>query len=159
MPPGIIPKNENKGDEMVDIMSTLHQYVPVVEYTEEHYIPSSQQSVLVPRAYFHPIIIGGDQLTAARGRVAKKAKLHADSPVSRLEGLIPVAEDWHTKVNLLEVSIPTLYVAFRPNQYFYHAGLCAKQCFSVIPTLGYLFDSVIWGTWNSLPITKQTEPH
>ena len=52
---------------------------------------------------FHPIIIGGDQLTASRARGAKKAKVHADSPVSRLEGLIPVAEDWHTKLNLLEV--------------------------------------------------------
>ena len=103
---GIIPKNENtcKGDEMVEIMSTLHQYVPVVEYTEQYYIPSSQQSVQVPKASLHQIIIGGDQLTAARGRGAEKAKLHADSPVSRLDGLIPVAEDWHTKLNLLEVS-------------------------------------------------------
>ena len=49
--------------------------------------------------------MGGDQLTAARGRGAKKAKVHADSPTSRLEGLIPVAEDWHTKVVLLEVGI------------------------------------------------------
>ena len=52
---------------------------------------------------FHPIIIGGDPPTASRARGAKKAKVHADSPVSCLEGLIPVAEDWHTKLNLLEV--------------------------------------------------------
>ena len=88
---------------MVDIMSCLHTYVPTEDYTEQCFIPSSDSTVQVPKAVFHPIIIGGDQLTASRARGAKKAKVHADSPVSRLEGLIPVAEDWHTKLNLLEV--------------------------------------------------------
>ena len=113
MPLGIIPKNENKGDEMVEIMTTLHQYVPAVEYSEQFYIPSSQQSVQVPKACLHPIIIGGDQLTSARARSAKKAKLHSDSSVGRLEGLIPIAADWHTKVNLLEVSIRYKYMYIR----------------------------------------------
>ena len=108
VPLGIIPKNENKSDEMVDIMTALHKYVPIVEYTEELYIASIEDTVQVPQALLHPIILGGDQLTAARGRGAKKAKLHADTPASRLEGLVPAAEDWHTKVNLLEVSIRCL---------------------------------------------------
>lgn len=99
-----MPKNENKGDEMVEIMSSLHQYVPTVKYVEDCFIPSTGLTTQVPKASLHPIIIGGDQLTAARARGAKKAKLHVDSPISRLEGLIPVAEDWHTKVTLLEVS-------------------------------------------------------
>ena len=104
VPLGIIPKSENKGDEMVEIMSNLHQYVPKVEYTEDCFISDIGETVQVPSAFLHPILIGGDQLTAARGRGAKKAKVHADSPTSRLEGLIPVAEDWHTKVTLLQVS-------------------------------------------------------
>ena len=96
-----MPKNENKGDE---IMSSLHQYVPTVKYVEDCFIPSTGLTTQVPKASLHPIIIGGDQLTAARARGAKKAKLHVNSPISRLEGLIPVAEDWHTKVTLLKVS-------------------------------------------------------
>ena len=88
---------------MVDTMSCLHTHVPTEDYTEQCFIPSSDSTVQVLKGVFHPIIIGGDQLTASRARGAKKAKVHADSPVSRLEGLIPVAEDWHTKLNLLEV--------------------------------------------------------
>ena len=101
---GIIPRSENKGDEMVQIMSILHQYVPTVQFTEDCYISEIDETAQVPGAFHHPILIGGDQLTAARGRGAKKAKVHADSATSRLEGLIPVAEDWHTKVTLLQVS-------------------------------------------------------
>ena len=96
VPLGIIPKNENKGVEMVEIMTNLHQYVPKVEYTEECFVPEIGETVQVPAAFLHPILIGGDQLTAARGRGAKKAKVYADSPSSRLEGLIPVAADWHS---------------------------------------------------------------
>ena len=35
VPLGILPKNENKGEEMVEIVQHLHQYVPAVEYEEE----------------------------------------------------------------------------------------------------------------------------
>ena len=52
-------------------------------------------SVNVQDAVLHPLLFGGDQLTAARAR--------GISPMTRLEGLIPCAEDWHAKVNLLEV--------------------------------------------------------
>ena len=84
-------------------MSILQKYVPLVEYTTQQYVESFGQTVEIPKASIHPVLVGGDQLTAARGRGAKKAKVHADSPTSRLEGLIPVAKDWHTKVTLLEV--------------------------------------------------------
>lgn len=94
---------------MVEIMSILHNYVPIVEYTQEEVIKSSGESVQNPKADIHHLLIGGDQLTAARGRGSKKAKLHSDSPKSRLEGLIPVAEDWHTKVTLLEVRLYQFY--------------------------------------------------
>lgn len=85
-------------------MSHLHCHISTAQYAEDHFISSIDQTIQVPKAYTHPILIGGDQLTAARGRGAKKAKVHADSRTCRLEGLILVAEDWHTKVTLLEVS-------------------------------------------------------
>ena len=54
-------------------------------------------------AHVCPIFVGGDQLTAARARGAQKAKVNALTPKSRLEGLVPAVEDWHTKVTLLTV--------------------------------------------------------
>ena len=104
VPLGIQPKNENKGEEMVQILSHMHQYVPVIEQSEDYYIPSIDETVQVRKASLHPILMGGDQLTAARARGAKKAKVNDDSPTSRLDGLVPVAEDWHTKVLLLKVN-------------------------------------------------------
>ena len=50
------------------------------------------------RASIHPILIGGDQLTACRARGAKKAKVNSFEAESRLDGLIPVAEDWHARL-------------------------------------------------------------
>ena len=104
MPLGILPKNENKGDEMVQILSHIQKYVPLIEQSEDRHIPSIDKTTQVFKASVHPILLGGDQLTAARARGAKKSKVHADSPTMRLDGLVPVAEDWHTKVLLLKVN-------------------------------------------------------
>lgn len=59
------------------------------------------------KARFSQVILGGDQLTAARIRGAKKAKVSSDVPTIRLEGITPVAEDWHTKMNFMGVCIIT----------------------------------------------------
>lgn len=88
---------------MVEILHHLHQYVPTIEYQEEFLIPSIGQVVQVSKATLSPVLLGGDQLTAARIRGAKKAKVSSDLPVERLEGIVPVAEDWHTKMNFLGV--------------------------------------------------------
>ena len=90
---------------MVDIMSHLHQYVPTVTYMDNISISDEEESVLqVPHAIFHKILFGGDQLTAARARGAQKIRMNSISPKTRLEGLIPCTEDWHTKLNLLGVN-------------------------------------------------------
>lgn len=101
---GILPKNENKGSEMVEILSHLHQYVPILEYTETTRVLETDETVEVPKASVHPIFLAGDQVTANRARNAIKAKANEDKPALRLEGLVPVAEDWHTKLNFLGVS-------------------------------------------------------
>ena len=100
---GIIPKNETKSDEMVDIMAHMHQYVPIIESSEEVYVPCLDEKVKFYKARTFPIIVAGDQLTAARARGAKKVKFNSDSPTNRFEGLIPTATDWHTKQALLGV--------------------------------------------------------
>ncbi len=52
----------------------------------------------------HLILLGGDQLTAAQARGAKKTRVNSVTCGTRLDGLIPCAEYWHTKMNLLDVS-------------------------------------------------------
>lgn len=88
----------------MEIVTHLHhQYVPTLKFTDDVIIPGTSETVAVPRAVFCPILLGGDQLTAARVRGAKKAKVSDELPANRLEGIIPVAEDWHTKMNFVLV--------------------------------------------------------
>ncbi len=87
-------KNENKLDEMVDILATLHKYVPLDE------IPSTTISHI---KLLHKLLLGGDLLTAVRVKGAQRIRQNSDHPVGRLQGFIPVAEDWHANVCLMEV--------------------------------------------------------
>ena len=87
---------------MVDIMTKVHKYVPAKCYKEPYTLESSEV-ISISKAKLHPILFGGDQLTASRARGAKKAKVNSEEPLSRLDGLIPIAEDWHTRLNLIEV--------------------------------------------------------
>ena len=90
VPLGVYLKNENKHSEMVDIMHTLHQYVPIVSDTSED---DSHKTTAV-----HKLLFGGDQLTAARARGCRDLRLNSETTVGQLQGLVPVANDWHTSV-------------------------------------------------------------
>ena len=51
--------------------------------------------------HFHHILIGligGDQLTVARVRGSQDSRYNSNNGRRRLEGFIPVIEDWHTKM-------------------------------------------------------------
>ena len=101
VPLGVQCKNETRGDEMVEIMSHLHQYVPTVDSSEDMASSEYKSSESVK---YHKILFGGDQLTAARARSSKMHMANGQTPDERLEGLIPMAEDWHSKACLLGVS-------------------------------------------------------
>ena len=73
--------------------------------TVEERVISSGKKVKEERTALHPIIVGGDQLTAARARSAVKSKKNAHTPTKSLSGIVPAVEDWHTKANFLGVSI------------------------------------------------------
>lgn len=88
---------------MVAILTHLHQYVPCVTYSETKCVSSGEKEVIV-KAKFHCVLVGGDQLTAARARHSIKAKVNSQTPVKQLKGIIPVMEDWPTKANFLGVS-------------------------------------------------------
>ena len=127
-------KNENRLDEMVDILATLHKYVPLHEVTtqpeetqkkefttqseetqEEELTTQSeetQEKELTIIEILHKIIFGGDLLTAVRAKGAQWIRQNSEHPVGRLEGFIPVAEDWHAKVALLEVHTCHTYLNF-----------------------------------------------
>ena len=92
-------KNENKHSDMIDIMHTLHQYVSVK--TEDSEDGSCKSAV-------HKVLLGGDQLTAARARGCRELSLNSETTIGQLTGLIPVAEDWHTSVALLSVHNATV---------------------------------------------------
>ena len=87
---------------MVAILKHLHQYVPYVTYSETKSMSSGEKEELV-KAKFHRVLVGGNQLTAARARHLIKAKVNSQTPIKQLKGIIPVVEDWHTKANFLGV--------------------------------------------------------
>lgn len=103
-------KNENKYSEMIDIISDLHQYVPIMETSSTTDPSIDPETVDKPTSEkMHPLLFGGDQLTAARGRGCQELRINSDTSTGRLQGLIPVAEDWHTSVTLLVVNIRHAY--------------------------------------------------
>jgi len=92
---------------MCEIMEKLHEYVPAT-YVKEYYDLFDDGCLMeVEEEMFHQILFGGDQLTAARARGSARTRCdHVSSITSRrdrLEGLLPVAEDWHAKQCLLKV--------------------------------------------------------
>lgn len=76
MPLGVIPKCETKRSEMIDIMSSHMQYVPLLGGGD--YSGEAEEIV-------HPILFGGDQLTAARVRSGQEARLNSDTCSGRLD--------------------------------------------------------------------------
>ena len=93
---------------MVEILSELHKYVPYKEFTREVTIPSLGETVSDETATVCTTLFGGDQLTAVRARGAIAAMSNASTATKRLEGIIPVIEDWHAQLTFLEVSLQLL---------------------------------------------------
>lgn len=90
-----IGTSENKGDEMIQILQNLHQYVPEEEEEteEEVYISSQQKYVKKCTVHQHKLLFGGDQLTVVRTRGAQTAMYNATNPHTKLEGFIPTIQD------------------------------------------------------------------
>ena len=78
VPLGIFLKNENKLDEMVTILDDLHQYVPTVAMEKTVAHPVTGDNITVSSYCFHRLLLGGDQLMAARIRGAQNPGQFAD---------------------------------------------------------------------------------
>ena len=88
---------------MVEIMETLHVhgFVPMRQ--------CSGEASTVEQTELLNILLGGDQLTAARARGAKRVMMNGLTKQKRLKGTYPVVEDWHAKMNLLDASSYYIY--------------------------------------------------
>ena len=94
-------KNENKVDEMVDILTHLHQYVPTKTDVKTINVPGTGDTEVVQSQSLHHLLIGGDQLTTERIKGAQGLRRNSTHATGCLEGFVPVTEDWHTKVCFL----------------------------------------------------------
>ena len=84
-------------------MDHLHQYVPTLKKERHVQVSTTSEEEIIHEYKFKRILLGGDQLTVARARSCQFGRGNSDSALSKLSGLIPVAEDWHTGVILLTV--------------------------------------------------------
>ena len=66
VPLGVLLKNENKGDDMVDIVTLLHQYVPVIENTSRLEVPGIGEEVEVKKSKMRKIVLDPGLLSELR---------------------------------------------------------------------------------------------
>lgn len=97
-------KNENVLSEMTEIMEELAKYVPSKETQQEVVIEEGSPPEKATTSHVHHILFGGDQLTVARIRGVTRQRQTSETAQGRMEGLIPVVEDWHAKLCLMSVS-------------------------------------------------------
>ena len=104
---GVLLLNENKLDEMSQILEHIMKFVPTIHKQKVVSVPGG--SVEIDDTRFSKVLLGGDQLTAARIRGTQALRSTHDKAVDRLEGLIPVSEDWHARMNLMKVIKKYIY--------------------------------------------------
>ncbi|XP_070548874.1 uncharacterized protein [Ptychodera flava] len=95
---GVLQKNEQYAEQMIEIARYAHQYVPgCFKYGEQK--KGSRSS----------IPLTGDQLTVERLREALDSVCDGRTPDERLEGLYPKLADWHALVCFYKVLWNRLY--------------------------------------------------
>ena len=104
VPLGVTLKDENKIKEMLEILLHHQEYVPACRTEKVHHIASTNEDVATEEIKYTRILFGGDQLTSCRIRGVQRTMKTSDTQVLRCNGFLPVTEDWHCKVVLLEVS-------------------------------------------------------
>ena len=76
IPLRIMLKSENNYEDMVDIMTELHQYVPTTTSVTSTTVPGDDEDSQVEMVEdtFHTILFSGDQMTAARARGSQRIR-------------------------------------------------------------------------------------
>ena len=86
---------------MADILEEYKQYVPSYTVTLDEQI--LKEDITEDRVYI-TTLVGGDYLSAVRAREAQYIRGSAELREHQLNGMLPMAEDWHAKVCFMEVS-------------------------------------------------------
>ena len=94
----------------MDILEELQKFAPSKSQTTNVPVPNTSEVRSLKEITFHRLLFGGDQLTAKRARAGVRIRNNSVNNADRLEGLLPVAEDWHAKVVFLEVSVCLMVV-------------------------------------------------
>lgn len=87
---------------MTQIVAHYMKLVPTFAAEGHHTLPNGS-TIDFDDSRFHSILFGGDQLTVARIRGTQTLRDTQERKVDRLEGVVPVCEDWHTRMTLLKV--------------------------------------------------------
>ena len=96
--------NENKLDDMGKILTHYISLVPTVSADGQLLLPNGSIEDF-DDSRFHSILFGGDQLTVARIRGVQALRDTQDKKVDRFEGLVPVIEDWHSRMTFMKVNL------------------------------------------------------
>ena len=103
MPLGVQLHNENKLNEMTQILLALNKYVPC--NTVETSVHVDGEKYTQEETQLGPRLIFADQLTSARVRGATALCCFHKTSLTRLEGYIPVTSDWHARLCYVTVSM------------------------------------------------------
>ena len=98
----MLAKNEKIYEDMIDILGEYKKCIPSKVVSLKEHIPGSD--ITEDRAYI-TTLVGGDYLSVAQAHCAQYIWRTSELAMHRLDGILPVAEDWHAKVCLLEVLI------------------------------------------------------
>ena len=82
-------------DDMMDILDHYQNYVPSVSCEKD--IPDTGR---MEDNHFLTTLVGGDYLSVARARGTQLIRSTSELEKHKLNGIFPVAEDWHAKYAL-----------------------------------------------------------
>ena len=99
---GVLLHNENKLDEMSHTLHHYMQLVPTV-VADGFLVLTNGSKIPFDDTRFNTKLLGGDQLTVVRVRSTQALRDTLDNAVQQYEGIVPVVEDWHARVVLLQV--------------------------------------------------------
>ena len=85
--------NETKLEDMISIMESLHKYVPGRLHTTSVTSEPGETFDLTDTVCYK-ILFGGNQLTVAQARRAQVQRKNSSLTEHRLDGFLPIAEDW-----------------------------------------------------------------
>ena len=110
VPLGVLPKSEISYADMVEILEHYQQYIPHGNVNVN--VPGSTETV--DKQYITTLIVR-DYLSASRARGGQIIRSNSEFQEHGLGGIMPVAEDWHAKVCLMEVRM----FFFMSDQFFH----------------------------------------